>query len=102
MRERWPDEGDWDLARRMASQQGSPEGVWALVAVEEEEEAVQVVSEPEEVQRLMSLVVVAVEVDELKLRLCKSSARSSSHGSIGWRKWLLERERGIVCLVKKI
>lgn len=69
-----------DEARRMASQQGSPEGVeergfgaeerektwWA-----EEEEAVQVVSEPELVERWMSavLVVVLVVVAELKLML---------------------------------
>lgn len=74
------------MTLRMAFQQGSSEEAWGLVGSEVlvtyprvEEEAVKVVSEPELVLRLMMSVVVVVE---LKLMLCKSSARSSSHGSM--------------------
>jgi hypothetical protein len=51
----------------------------------EPEEALSVASEPELVLRLMSAVVVVVAV-EVKLRLWRSSAKSSSHGSIFARK----------------
>ncbi|CAL5416699.1 unnamed protein product [Camellia sinensis] len=67
-REIWPEE-ESDLARRIASQQGLPEGVWGFAAAAamagprwrtEEEAAVQVVSEPELVLRWMSVAVVVV------------------------------------------
>lgn len=69
--------------RRTETQQGSPEGAveeWGLMAVvvggKWAEEEVQ--SEPELVDRWMSVVVVV----ELKLMLWRSSAMSSAHGSM--------------------
>lgn len=85
------EEEEDERARRMASQQGLPEGMaeWGLAEEgggrgrkweEPEEAAVQVASEPELVERWISVAVVVVA--ELKLMLWRSSAKSSSHGSM--------------------
>lgn len=97
--------GDSVLILWMADQQGSFDCACGFeptaelrCAEEEKDEAVSVASEPELVLRLISAVVavVLVVVLEVKLRLWRSSARSSSHGSIAGRRVFFgggERER---------
>ena len=83
-------EGDSDWIRWMADQRGSEEGAWCLVVVgggggkgrDRPERCAEVEDELKLVLRLMSAVVTVVVVVEAKLRLWRSSVRSSSHGSI--------------------
>ncbi|PON58378.1 hypothetical protein TorRG33x02_291180, partial [Trema orientale] len=73
-----PPPPDFLLTRWIASHRGSHDGACGFIEEKLDDVVRVVASEPELVLRFVSTAVVAVVVVELKLRLSKSSARSSA------------------------